>query len=219
MIAIPPPKTAETPTEYRAFSDAVLEVGSSGAVADGPANAIELSIASGQGAATASDGLGGMIGGAVWSLGAVSTGNINCLLTWVEKVNKTNVCVCVWRAASAPTSLADIKAASTRWVQVLTQGASALTSTYVKSGTNNLATGNRENAAGSVSIAFTVGADSDGYGGSLSRHAASVPSSQTSGTVQAAASGDFYVALLFSKTATAASAEVIKVKLEAEFLQ
>jgi hypothetical protein len=206
-------------SEYLSFSNAT-EIGSSGKIADGASDSIELTIDSGQAAAVASSGLAGLIGAAVWNLGAVSTGNINSLVEWVSIINKTHVCVAVWRAASAPTSLADIKAANTRWLQVLTQGGGTNTSTYVKTNTNNLATSNRENLASSVSVSFTVATDADGYGRALSRHDSSGTSSvQSSSSAQAEASGDFYLALLWGKTATAAGLETIKLKLQGEFLQ
>lgn len=204
-------------SDYLLFSDAI-EIGTSGKIADGPSSSIQLTIDSGQ--AAASGGVDGLIGAAVWNLGAVSIGNLNCLMEWVSIVNQTHVVLAVWRSSSAPTSMAEIESSSPLWLQALTQGLDTKTSTYLRHTTQSLGTTNTENNAGSVSISLTVATDADGYGGALSRHdSAGTSKSRDLSTVVAAASGSFYLALMWGKSATASGAEMISVKLQGEFLQ
>ena len=127
----------------------------------------------------------------------------------------------MWRAVSAPTSLADIDGASVHYLQVITRNATPATSTYLKTGTANLGTLSVEALASSSKVNYSVGTDSDGYGGGMSRHdGGGTSKALTNNTSFAAGSGSFYVALGWCKsTATAASEEVISLKLEAEFTQ
>jgi hypothetical protein len=203
--------------EYLRFADAT-EIGSSGAISDSGDEQIDLAIADEQ--AAASGGLDGLIGAAVWDLGSTSKGNINCLVEWVSMINKTSVVIAIWRSASAPTSLADIDGANTQFLQILTRNTTPATSTYLKTGTNNLATLSAEGLTSSVSISYTVGTDADGWGGALSRHdGGGTSKTRTQSTSFAGASGTFYLALLWGKaTASATEAETISIKLQGEFL-
>lgn len=204
-------------SEYLRVADGT-ELGTSGKALDDGTETIALVIDSGQ-AAAPSGGLDGLIGAVYWDLGAVSQGNINTLLTWVTRLPATHVVVAAWRSTSAPTSLADIDAASAHWSQLYQSGTNR-SSTYLKTGTQNLGTTNSENFVTSVSSSLTVATDGDGYGGSLVRHDGSGTSKvRTLATAFAQASGNFYVALLWGKSATASSEEVIKVKLQGEMLQ
>jgi hypothetical protein len=194
------------------------ELGTSGKVSDDGTDTLALVIDSGQ-AAAPSGGLDGLIGAVYWDLGNVSHGNVNTLLEWVTRIAATHVVVAVWRSTSAPTSLADIDGASAHWAQ-LYQNATNRSNTFLKTGTANLGTTNTENFVTSVSLSFTVGTDGDGYGGSLTRHDGSGNSQvRTLPTTFAQASGNFYIALLWGKSATAGSEQVIKVKLQGEMLQ
>lgn len=204
-------------SEYLRVADGT-ELGTSGKALDDGTETIALVIDSGQ-AAAPSGGLDGLIGAVYWDLGAVSQGNINTLLTWVTRLSATHVVVAAWRSTSAPTSLADIDAASAHWSQLYQSGTNR-SSTYLKTGTQNLGTTNSENFVTSVSSSLTVATDGDGYGGSLVRHDGSGTSKvRTLATAFAQASGNFYIALLWGKSATASSEEVIKLKLQGEMLQ
>ncbi len=203
-------------SEYLRVADGT-ELGTSGKALDDGTDTIALVIDSGQ--AAASGGLDGLIGAVYWDLGSVSQGNINSLLTWVTRLPATHVVVAAWRSASAPTSLADIDAASAHWSQ-LYQNATNRSNTFLKTGTANLGTTNQENFVSSVSSSLTVATDGDGYGGSLVRHDGSGTSKvRTLATAFAQGTGNFYVALLWGKSATASGEEVIKVKLQGEMLQ
>jgi len=205
-------------SQYLKVSDGT-ELGSSGKFADGASDSIEMTIDSGQ--AAASGGIDGLIGAVYWDLGAVSNGNVNSLTEWVSggRISASHVVVAIWRSASAPTSLADIDGASTHFLQLFTSAAGK-TSSYLKTGTASLSTSNFENYTDSVSASLTVATDGDGYGGSLTRHDGSGTSkTRTLTTAFAQASGNFYIALLFGKAATASGTEVLKVKLQGEFLQ
>jgi len=193
------------------------EIGTSGKAGDDGTDTIALIIDSGQ--AAASGGLDGLIGAVYWDLGSTSQGNVNTLVEWVTRIAATHVVVAVWRATSAPTSLADIDAASAHWSQ-LYQSATNRSSTYLKTATQNLGTTNQENFVTSVSSSLTVATDGDGYGGSLTRHDGSGNSqTRTLQTTFAQASGNFYIALLWGKSATASGEQVIKLKLQGEMLQ
>jgi len=203
-------------SEYLRVADGT-ELGTSGKALDDGTDTIALVIDSGQ--AAASGGLDGLIGAVYWDLGSVSNGNVNALVEWVTRIAATHVVVAVWRSTSAPTSLADIDAASAHWSQ-LYQNATNRSNTYLKTGTANLGTTNQENFVSSVSSSLTVATDGDGYGGSLVRHDGSGTSKvRTLATAFAQASGSFYIALLWGKSATASGEEVIKVKLQGEMLQ
>jgi len=203
-------------SDYLRVADGT-ELGTSGKALDDGTETIALVIDSGQ--AAASGGLDGLIGAVYWDLGSVSNGNVNALVEWVTRIAATHVVVAVWRSTSAPTSLADIDGASAHWAQ-LYQNATNRSNTFLKTGTANLGTTNTENFVSSVSLSFTVGTDGDGYGGSLTRHDGSGNSQvRTLPTTFAQASGNFYIALLWGKSATAGSEQVIKVKLQGEMLQ
>ena len=203
-------------SEYLRVADGT-ELGTSGKVSDDGTDTIAMVIDSGQ--AAASGGLDGLIGAVHWDLGSVSNGNVNTLLEWVTRLPATHVVVAVWRSTSAPTSLADIDGASAHWSQ-LYQNATNRSNTYLKTGTANLGTTNQENFTTSASMSTTVATDGDGYGGSLIRHDGSgVSKSRALATAFTQASGNFYVALLWGKSATASSEEVIKVKIQGEMLQ
>jgi hypothetical protein len=203
-------------SEYLRVADGT-ELGTSGKALDDGTDTIALVIDSGQ--AAASGGLDGLIGAVYWDLGSVSNGNVNTLLEWVTRLPATHVVVAVWRSTSAPTSLADIDGASAHWSQ-LYQNATNRSNTYLKTGTANLGTTNQENFTTSASMSTTVATDGDGYGGSLIRHDGSgVSKSRALATAFTQASGNFYVALLWGKSATASGEEVIKVKLQGEMLQ
>lgn len=213
------PAAAAAGSEYLRFADAT-ELGSSGAVSDVGSDQINLEIA--DTTAAHSGGLDGSIGAVYWDLGSSSKGNINCLVEWVAPIiNKTNVCIAIWRAGSAPTSLADIDGASSQFLQIITRNTTPATSTYLKTGTNSLATLSAEGLTSSVSISYTVATDADGWGGALSRHdGGGTSKTRTQSTSFAGASGSFYLALLWSKaTASATTDETISIKLQGEFLQ
>ena len=203
-------------SEYLRVADGT-EIGTSGKAGDDGTDTIALIIDSGQ--AAASGGLDGLIGAVYWDLGSTSQGNVNTLVEWVTRIAATHVVVAVWRSTSAPTSLADIDAASAHWLQ-LYQNGSNRSNTYLKTGTANLGTTNQENFVTSVSSSLTVATDGDGYGGSLTRHDGSGNSqTRTLQTTFAQASGNFYIALLWGKSATASGEQVIKLKLQGEMLQ
>ena len=209
-----PAAAAAAGSDYLRFADAT-ELGSSGAISDVSTDQINLAIADTQTKSTG--GLDTLIGAAFWDLGSTSQGNVSCLVEWVALPNYTHVILAVWRAASAPTSLADIDGASTHFLQVLMNTG---TSTFLKTGTANLATLNSENRSSSVSVSYTVATDTDGYGGAVSRHDSGGGSqSRTLSTSFAEGSGSFYLALLWSKAATATTDETISLKLQGEFLQ
>ena len=203
-------------SEYLRVADGT-ELGTSGKVSDDGTETIAMVIDNGQ--AAASGGLDGLIGAVYWDLGSTSNGNVNALVEWVTRIAATHVVVAVWRSTSAPTSLADIDGASAHWAQ-LYQNGSNRSNTFLKTGTSNIGTTNTENFVTSVSLSFTVGTDGDGYGGSLTRHDGSGNSQvRTLPTTFAQASGNFYIALLWGKSATAGSEQVIKIKLQGEMLQ
>jgi len=210
------PAAAAAGSEYLRFADAT-ELGSSGAVSDVGSDQINLEIADTTGATT---DLGALVGAVYWDLGATSEGNISCLLEWVSIVNNTSVVIAVWRAGSAPTSLADIKAASAHWLQLLTRSATPSTSPYLKTATAALGSLNSNALEGSVSCSYTVGCDADGWGGSLSRHDGDGTSKTKTLTTVFTGSGNFYLALLWGKAVSAATTdETISIKLQGEFLQ
>ena len=203
-------------SDYLRVADGT-ELGTSGKALDDGTETIALVIDSGQ--AAASGGLDGLIGAVYWDLGSVSNGNVNTLLEWVTRLPATHVVVAVWRATSAPTSLADIDSANACWSQ-LYQNATNRSNTYLKTASANLGTTNTENFTTSASLSTTVATDGDGYGGSLIRHDGSgVSKSRALATAFTQASGSFYLALLWGKSATASGEEVIKLKLQGEMLQ
>ena len=211
------PPAAAAGSEYLRFADAT-ELGSSGAISDVSTDQIDLAIIDTQ--AAQSGGLDSLIGAAVWDLGATSTGNINCLVEWVALPNWTNVVIAVWRAASAPTSLADIDGASSHFLQLLTRSTTPSTSPFLKTGSASLGTLNSSALESSVSCSYVVGCDADGYGGAMSRHDGAGTSKTKTLTTVFTASGNFYLALLWSKAVNAATeAETISLKLQGEFLQ
>ncbi len=203
-------------SEYLRVADGT-EIGTSGKAGDDGTDTIALIIDSGQ--AAASGGLDGLIGAVYWDLGSVSNGNVNTLLEWVTRLPATHVVVAVWRSTSAPTSLADIDSANACWSQ-LYQNATNRSNTYLKTAAANLGATNQENFTTSASLSTTVATDGDGYGGSLIRHDGSgVSKSRALATAFTQASGSFYLALLWGKSATASGEEVIKLKLQGEMLQ
>ena len=203
-------------SEYLRVADAT-ELGSSGAASDVSTDQINLEIADGTGATT---DLAALVGALVWDLGATSEGNISCLLEWVSIVNNTSVVIAVWRAGSAPTSLADIKAASAHWMQLLTRSATPTTSPYLKTGSSALGSLNSAGLEGSVSVSYTVGCDADGWGGALSRHDGDGTSKTKTLNNVFTGSGNFFLAVVWGKAVSAAGAdETISFKLQGEFLQ
>ena len=186
----------------------------SGKVTQGAtADTIVMRLDDGQVAGTG--GIDGMVGGMVWDLGGSITGGVSLNLTWVAKQNITNVVIAVLRASSAPTSLADIDGnSSTRFLQLRTTTSGGV-STYLNSGSGNLATVANENKASSESVTFYVAVDSKGTGGMMSRHyyTASGVTVRSNNTTTSATSGNIYVAMCFSAAATISGDVDIKVKL------
>jgi hypothetical protein len=107
----------------------------------------------------------------VWDLGASPPYcSVNPVLTWVDGTpDNTHMCVAVFKAASPPTSLADIEAANPHWLQVRTPTGSRA-STYLKTGAAALATANNENKLNSQHVSYSVSQDDEGWGGALMRH-------------------------------------------------
>ena len=196
------------------FGDGTELSDTSGKVTQGStADEIVMRLDDGQVAGTG--GIDGMVGGIVWDLGSDITGGVSLNLTWVTKQDLTNVVVAVLRASSAPTSLADIDGnTSTRFLQLRTSAASGV-STYLNSGSGNLATVNNENKASSESVAFYVAIDSKGIGGMVSRHyyTASGVTARSNTTNTSVSSGNVYVALCFSAAGTVSGDTDIKAKL------
>jgi len=191
------------------------EIETSGKVSQGStADEIVMRIDSGQ--AAGSGGVDGMIGGMVWDLGSDITGPICLQFTWVSKQNLTNVCVVVLRAASAPTSLADIDGnTSTRILQLRVSNAGGV-STYIKRGNANLATTNSENKSSSTGATFQAAIDAKGIGGCVSRHhyTSGVNTTiRTDANDTQVTSGNIYAAMLFSAAGTISSDLDIKAKL------
>ena len=180
------------------------EIGTSGKVTAGASDdEIVMRIDDDQAAGVG--GIDGMIGGIFWDLGSTIKGPVCVDFEWVQKVNLTNVVIVVMRRDSAPTSLADIDSASTRWLQIRTSNAGGV-STFLGLGTGNLGNVNNENKATSVSIAFQVAIDEKGLGPSMCRHYFTAQGTQgrTNGTTTNQATGKIYIAALFSKSGSAA---------------
>ena len=193
------------------------EIGSSGKVTTGSSSAeIILTIDSGQ-AAMASGPISGAIGAVYWDQGSVVKGPCCARLEWVSKINLTNVFVVVFRAASAPTSLADIQGATAvRYLQARTSAAGGVSTFIQHNASSNVASTNNENKASSLSIAYSVAVDDAGMGPHMSRHyySATGTTGRTNATTTNANSGNIYIALLWGKTASSASSqEQIKLKL------
>ena len=196
------------------FGDGTELSDTSGKVSQGStADEIVMRLDDGQVAGTG--GIDGMVGGIVWDLGSDITGGVSLNLTWVAKQNITNVVIAVLRASSAPTSLADIDGnSSTRFLQLRTTTSGGV-STYLNSGSGNLATVANENKASSESVTFYVAVDSKGTGGMMSRHyyTASGVTVRSNNTTTSSTSGNIYVAMCFSAAATISGDVDIKAKL------
>jgi len=213
-----PPGAASGGGEDQVFTAAsATELGSSGKVTTG-SNAAEivLTIDSGQ-AAMASGPISGAIGAAYWDLGAEIKGPCCALLEWVQLVNQTSVFVVIFRATSAPTSLADIQGATAvRFLQARTGNTGGVSTFIQNNPAANVATTTNENKTGSQSVAYSVAVDDAGMGPHMSRHyyTAAGATGRTNSTSTTANSGNLYIALLWGKTgASAGSQEQIKVKL------
>ena len=197
------------------YSDGTELTDTSGKITQGTtADEIVMRIDSGQ--AAASGGVDGMVGGMIWDVGSTITGPACLEFDWVAMPSLINVCVVILRAASKPTSLADIDGnTSSRILQLRVSGAGGV-STFIKRGNANLATTNAENKSSSVSAAFQVGIDEKGIGGAISRHNfSSGTGTQIRSDVNNTeiTSGTVYVALLFSAAGTAGSNLDIKARL------
>ena len=106
-------------TMVKNASDAT-EIGSSGDITDGADNVINLTLPDGTAAAVFSNGLSGLYGAAVWSLGGTLAGPLCAYLEWSTRQSSTVLCVGFLRASSAPTTLADLEADSV-WLQLNTK--------------------------------------------------------------------------------------------------
>lgn len=106
-------------TMVKNASDAT-EIGSSGDITDGADNVINLTLPDGTAAAVFGDGLSGLYGAAVWSLGGTLAGPLCAYLEWSTRQSSTVLCVGFLRASSAPTTLADLEADSV-WLQLNTK--------------------------------------------------------------------------------------------------
>lgn len=189
------------------------EIGSSGKIADGGSNVINLSIDNGQAAATTSQGLSGLIGAGLYDLGSTITGAVNLAIEITGSVNQSYLCVGVFRATSAPTTLQGIEDATAQYLQVKI-GASGQVNTYLKSGTASLTSGNAENKSSSTLLEYAVGMGASGFGPSMSRHEHDTTHTvRTSTTDVNTSSGNVYVFVAWGKSATAASAETLGVKI------
>lgn len=198
--------------QYLNFADAT-EIGSSGKVTDEADDVLALTIDNGTAAATASEGISGMIGGCYWDLGAVLKGSVNIALEWVQQINQSSVVLSIWRDTAAPTSLQDIEDATAHWAQARWHSGGNV-STFTREGTTALQTGVAENQAGSERLHVSLGIDDNGIGPMALKHEHGATStSRTDATVTAKTSGNWYAALTFCKLgASAGSEEVIKVK-------
>lgn len=199
------------------FSDGTV-IGS-GFEAGSSSDTIRMNVASGQAAATASNGLSGMIGGIWWKPTSSPLNNLGpvCLnLEWATSPVPVNwhVVVVVAKLTSDPTALSDFQDKS-KWMQVKTSGTSGV-STFVNQTTGNLATVNNENKSSSVSVQAQIPTGPKGTGGIITRHyftSGTTPIVRTQATYQTQATGSIYIGLLFAKAATAAGDEVLQVKL------
>lgn len=212
-----PPSSAGGGEDQVLTAAAGTEIGSSGKVTTGSSAAeIILTIDSGQ-AAMASGPLSGAIGAVYWDQGSVVKGPCCARIEWVSKINLTNVFVVVFRATSAPTSLADIQNASAvRYLQARISSAGGVSTFIQNNPSANVASTNNENKASSLSIAYSVAVDDAGMGPHMSRHyySATGTTGRTNATTTNAASGNIYIAVLWGKTGSSATGEeLIKLKL------
>ena len=197
--------------QYLKFGDGT-EIGSSGAVSAGSGNAINLAIADGQAAATASQGLSGLVGGYVFDLGSNITGAVNLTLAWADASAipaRIHLCLAVWRAASAPTTLQDLEDENCRFLQIVTNVSSGV-STYLKKEDRTLGTSNVENKSTSVSFEYCVMSDPKGFGGNMLRHyyTSSGTTIRQDSSIENESTGSLYAALCWGKLGIAASEDM-----------
>ena len=156
----------EEASDALSFSDLTVLAGT---ITDGGDGVLNLSIPMGA-PLWISGGLDDALGGAYWVVDVDDLdASINLVLEWVSTVNQTMVTLGVHKAASPPTSLADLNTANSHFLQTTQSGAGGV-STYLKNASNNFSSGPSENKSGSVQVNYTVGCSIAGYGGALCHH-------------------------------------------------
>ena len=139
------------------------EIGSSGSIADGSGNNIELTLPDGTAAAVTSNGLSGLYGAAYWDLGTSLKGGLSAFIEYNTRQNNTFTCVGFKRASSAPTSLSDLETDSV-FLQINIRGTGKLNCFHKKEGDNlTIITTNSDDLASCKALIYQVAAGPLGF--------------------------------------------------------
>ena len=209
---------AAAATNQRLIADGTA-IANGGDLSDAGGDVINLTLPDGTAAAVVANGLSGLYGGIVWSLGDTLKGGLGSFVEWVTRQNSVIVCVGFMRASSAPSSLAELESSS-GFLQMNIKADGTLNCFHKEEAQAlNAITQNTDNLASAAAVVFQAAAGPLGFERRqhVSWNEANDQQKDNVDATQVLDSGDWYLFLAYGAGTTISGDTTIQLKLNAGF--